>query len=533
MIRNFITVALLLCSVNGFAADFYVSASGSGGNGTSGNPWSPAEIVWTTVDNEESTVYLMSGTYTGNLSIANATANRIYIRPCSYASGSCPEGSDGIVLFQRAAPADPAVPGITINIAGNNITIDGSTTSENHTRNVKIIPGNNYGIVFSTGKTGNVVTYIEITGMADEKTPAECSAGQCQVIAIYAGDAGNENEISYNYLHGNWGHCDAQLATQTTAYGGLLFHHNTIETGTLNYLCGTGKGVDVYSNTLDITDAITPYDMIHFYNEGLTNIRVYKNTIIADDTQAIFLENPAASSTSTENIRIYDNIVRCGTATCYMGIAVHQSSSNPIIDGVLNDVVIANNTFVGASELNFTTFLRFYTGTGSTTTYTNLKVVNNIFYNIDNPVSVSAGVTWANEADAIFNGNLIYHASAFSFQWLDDDLSEAKAYANLTVFEADHPTYADNAIGNPSFAGANDFHLNTPTSPAYNAGLDLSGYIDMPVSWPDDKDSTPRPQGAVWDIGAYEFRNTLRGVYNTKGISGYYNANGLVGTVLN
>jgi len=56
--------------------------------------------------------------------------------------------------------------------------------------------------------------------------------------------------------------------------------------------------------------------------------------------------------------------------------------------------------------------------------------------------------------------------------------------------------------GDPGFvdAAGGDFHLREG-SPAIDAGLDLRG-----AGVAEDFAGTPRPQGAGYDLGAYEYR---------------------------
>lgn len=211
---------ILLTAYIANAADYYVSSSGSSGDGSKGNPWGVSEVAWTTVDDENSTIFLLDGNYTVELDIThNTESNRLWIRPCSYAPD--PSGCDGLVLFKRDAPADPSAPGICVHINNaHNVTIDGTKSSTDASRNITLQPGNNYGVVIASGKKGNMVRYIEITGILDEQDSAGCNAGLCQVYAIYALILGTGTEIAYNYLHNNWGNSTYSIST-AQAQGGI------------------------------------------------------------------------------------------------------------------------------------------------------------------------------------------------------------------------------------------------------------------------------------------------------------------------
>ncbi len=73
------------------------------------------------------------------------------------------------------------------------------------------------------------------------------------------------------------------------------------------------------------------------------------------------------------------------------------------------------------------------------------------------------------------------------------------SYSSLTLFQTAYSTQEVNGIeGDPLWVNPanNDYHLQTG-SPAIDAGA--------PVPVPNDIEGTPRPQGAGWDLGAYEF----------------------------
>ena len=265
----------------------------------------------------------------------------------------------------------------------------------------------------------------------------------------------------------------------------------------------------------------------------------------------------------------------------------HMSSDNTIIRG--NEAF--NNTWNG-SESRHPDIFQIVNHT--TNTANNWLIENNYFHDLDAQIGINEATI--RSQNWIFRNNVFANItqramlSSFGTVWynntffnvvsadqnvLDDNGQAGCEYKNNIIIggsnktnfglfnlRADRPiptisnnyygtvnggvrsqvlinSYGDTAYtngGDPKFVAAHtncvanfcDFHIQE-YSPLIDKGACLS------ASWPNatDKEGSPRPQGSAWSIGAYEFRNTLRGVYNTKGISGYYNANGLVGTVLN
>ena len=61
-----VSVLFLLVPTLSFGVDYYVSSTGSTGDGSKGDPWAPSEIPWTSWESGSTDVYLyfFGGTYT-------------------------------------------------------------------------------------------------------------------------------------------------------------------------------------------------------------------------------------------------------------------------------------------------------------------------------------------------------------------------------------------------------------------------------------------------------------------------------------
>src|SRR5439155_25856041 len=69
-----------------------------------------------------------------------------------------------------------------------------------------------------------------------------------------------------------------------------------------------------------------------------------------------------------------------------------------------------------------------------------------------------------------------------------------------------------NASSAPRFAAPNDFALSEADTVAKDAGADLSALAKFLPDIVRDHDGVTRPQGAGWDIGAYECRQPAQRV---------------------
>ncbi len=138
-------------------------------------------------------------------------------------------------------------------------------------------------------------------------------------------------------------------------------------------------------------------------------------------------------------------------------------------------IAIANNTFV--SDLSFT---RSYPSGVDLTRSPSATIKNNIFYNVGN--GRQAYLSLADEASK--SGLDVGYNSVYM-----------SGRRNPAGFPYPHDLWqVDPMLVNPS---GGDFHLQ-PNSPAIDAGQSLASVVE-------DFDGNPRPEGAGYDIGAYEF----------------------------
>jgi hypothetical protein len=176
------------------------------------------------------------------------------------------------------------------------------------------------------------------------------------------------------------------------------------------------------------------------------------------------------------------------------------------MDGLntIHDFDVRNNLWVnvgGQGNVGVTHF-RFYNNTLYNVGYYNgfalylynaamgdpshARIMNNIFIgaggldkiNIDGPYIIAKGT------DVQVDYNLVAAKPGSSFVKLND-------FTEKHGINGSNPMFANIA--------ANDFHI-LKSSPAVNRGVTVNGFNR-------DLDGVTRPQGAAWDIGAYEFKS--------------------------
>jgi hypothetical protein len=198
-----------------------------------------------------------------------------------------------------------------------------------------------------------------------------------------------------------------------------------------------------------------------------------------------------------DHVRVYNNLFMT-TGESYTGdhfrgvyVAAQGGEGNEDMD----DVVIVNNTFVdvGYAAISVSSW-------DAGARFTNFVIKNNIVYNCY-PVSF-IGFDF-DDSDVDFDYNIVNAGTRGRdlIGWNGEDytIPEFNAlFGKSNISSA--PTFVDYS---PAGGLSNDLHLSHTDTAARDRGVDLSAYIA------DDKDGISRPQGAGWDIGAYEFAPDL------------------------
>ncbi len=252
----------------------------------------------------------------------------------------------------------------------------------------------------------------------------------------------NGFEIKYNYLHdGHKEGIDIKGDTSVGAVANGSLHHNTVTN------CGNlGRGVGIY---IDAPPA------------GAHDIDVYSNEVYGNSAQAMALDSEMGSTLS--DINIYNNILYDSYHALFFGTGATS----------FTNIKIINNTFY---KFNVQTIL-IPAGVGAR--FTNLIIRNNIH---DNSAGSGYGIYFPDydpaNSDHIIDNNLFYQA-------------------NSKYYGSDYVIGDPQFLNPPSEYSSNDFWIES-NSPAIDAGSS----DDAPS---DDFGGNPRPQGAGYDIGAYEY----------------------------
>jgi hypothetical protein len=133
----------------------------------------------------------------------------------------------------------------------------------------------------------------------------------------------------------------------------------------------------------------------------------------------------------------------------------------------------------------------------------NIKVINNTFYN-NGQTSFGGGIHIENPdaKNVVIRNNIVSQNLSFQIALEGVAPESVTVDHNLVDGYRGYPgeIYGNNSVvGDPLFANApgGDFHLQGG-SPA----IDVGSSIDAPA---DDYDGRPRPQGAGYDMGAFEY----------------------------
>ncbi len=292
--------------------------------------------------------------------------------------------------------------------------------------------------------------------------------------------------IEGNHIYNNAGDGIGIPSARSFTLRANTIHDNGVD----GFKGGASELAIIEGNTIhSMTSGVNHGDCMQLM--GMIGTTIVRNNTTWDCTQNIFLSDYSVipGSSPWGDVYIYNNVVINtqpgvnGLGGWYNGIVAGTRYNN------LRSLSIYGNTLINLNNGNGGIAVRNVSPAFSIGT---LRVFNNLFYNSINGVDTSSATSTAMDYNAYFNQYRPWYLSGFR---------------SFTQFRTVFPAYEQHGFYAPiSFinypSATPDFH-STSNSPIIGKGIPLppQGSVDFAT----DRDSRPRPQGAAWDIGAYQY----------------------------
>ena len=438
-------IALLFFPITLFAANWYVRPSSSGANsGVNWNDaWSSSSINWSNVSAGD-TVWLAGGSYSAGLEVdASGAAGKPILVYRATSSDGAATSSPGWQSSFDSQVSLPGADGIYIP-SSSYVTVDGRTQ---------------YGILITISQAGGP----GIEAITEGHTGSNLTFRNIDVNGQYWNQNGNPAASSdvrgWKVSPGNGAPTDANFIT---------FEYCRVRGVDLGFHCLASNVLVQHCTIQDIwpSDPTQHPDVLYCYTNS--NMIWRYNFIINCETDGMFFEFGGAV-----NFYFYGNVYY---STTNQMISFKQSTSPPY-----GPFFIFNNTFqapgTGSYEYGYLTTY------GSTLSGAS-QVFNNIFYNVQNSISRSPGVT--------SDYNAYNYTSLGGFSWPS---GEAHSFTFTGNPFLSLPPYTE------PVATIGNFHLAPAAEAIFQRGITLSqdGYINK------DMDGNTRGAHGPWFVGAYEY----------------------------
>ena len=520
----FLISVLIFIARTGWATNYYIAQSASGiGDGTScanarANTWD-----WSGVTSDD-TVYICGSISSQVVIGASGTyGHPVTLKFCKDMEASCGTGNQG----KLSTAVFPAL-GAIYNSGKSYLTIDGNNVGViENTNNGDLLTYHNNSVgIYSNGDN------VEIKNLTIQNIYVKVYNSEAAGMAIDGGGMalyGSNVSAHHNVITmapSGITHINTSGATKSN----ISLHHNiTYDTNwgiqaAVGVAGSISDSVYIYNNDITLTDAWTistePSWYHHngsycFSGDGLgliTNLSFYNNYIHSLTSHVWAASGFIHADYGIKSIRVYNNLLVGdvnGSPSPAFIFVNNGGTTNAVID-------IYNNTIIG---INSTRGIMLDTpGTG-----TKLTTKNNIIKGVTIGVQVTSpgNVTIDSDNNSFYNNSYVAYAGAYY-----------TTLANWQTYLGGCPGSNNDCNSITSNPDLNSDYTEKPISPTRDAGTPLSSVFTTDII------GITRPQGTAWDIGAYEYsggNTSMIGVYNAKGLSGYYNANGMgmIGNVSN
>lgn len=508
MKKLFHILTLCLLASPAFSADIYITDALSGGD-TGADCANAHSAAWFNANASGGNTYHLCGTFTGEAGATKLTPP----------SGTAADNIVSIIFEADGLLTAPYWGSISagaitlssssyVTIDGNNVGVIKNTANgtalENQQTSTGIYIGTSSNITIKNLTIDNV--YLnggndpDATDIAGESTANIRMDGNASSITIdnnvlraarsgiiydFGGNTVSGLTISNNtFTKHCWG-INLGSGSTSTVSSNVSVYGNEF-TDWADWFCPGGSiagycksGIDKYH-----TDGIIVYQPST--NEDAFEPKIYGNYFHGtlgggSSTAFIYCTHGGTGGTNGSSCKVYNNLLVFDTVDGYRNWGISTG-------GLTQNHEIYNNTIIGKANSY---------GDAMMLTGINTTVKNNISYKFRYAVS-SYSTTFASDG-YVFDNNVyydIYNGTESNMFHQHESLPGAGDYWTWAQWQAagfdTASQYAD-----PVFTGASDFTLQA-ASPAVNKGVTVDLFSA-------DYLGTSRPQGAAWDIGAYEY----------------------------
>lgn len=378
------------------------------------------------------------------------------------------------IYTEKVTPVNSGTPGnhiVYINYPGDTVTIDGASVILPEwaglfdIQNVSYIIVSGFRIInagpnyFNTGIMVDLCRNIIIRNNYTYDTESS-GIGIWSSVQVIVDS--NEIELACN---GGDQEC---LSVGVSDSVEVMFNH-VHDGGPGDGSCG-GEGIDI--------------------KDGSSNVKVYGNYIHHVGKPGIYID---AWDKHTYNIEVYQNFIHDGAED---GISIASEAGGLLENVYLHDNISIFNGCDGVTIANW--------GTPSPThPLTKIKIVNNTFYG-NGTGGWGGGIFMENPiADSVIIRNNICSNNR-TFQLVLESIPPGNVTVDNNLIDgfrgyAGEIYGSDSVVGYPDFADtvAWDFYLLSTS-----IAIDSGSSVCAPAF---DFDGNPRPMGATWDIGAFEY----------------------------